>query len=52
MAERLRIVQLAHRGQPLSRPVLWDVATGRREANRLLRLLRRAHPDNVFEVRI
>lgn len=51
MTNRLHIVQLAHRGQPLPRPALWHVVTSRRAANRLLRELRRQHPDNVFEVR-
>ncbi len=51
MSSRLCIVQLAYRGQPLPRPALWHVVTSPRAANRLLRELRRDHPDNVFEVR-
>ena len=47
----LRIVQTAHRGEPHPRPVLWHRTASPVEAKRMLRLLRRAHPDNVYEVR-
>lgn len=45
------IVQTAIRGIDKPKPIAWAVAGSRNEANRILRLLRRRHPDNTFERR-
>lgn len=47
----IRIVQLAYRGIPHARPVVWHRTRSPAEARRMLRLLRRAHPDNTYEMR-
>ncbi len=50
-SRRHLILQTAYRGLRHARPVLWHVTTGPVEAKRMLRLLRRAHPDNTYEMR-
>ena len=47
----IRIVQTAIRGEAKARPVTWHVACSRSEAKRVLRELRRRHPENAFEAR-